>query len=353
MGTKGEGVHQSYKEEARNGCDLLFRVKIKGRSMLTESIPLHMSIKIFKNPSEYNMEELEAYIKEHNVHKPDPKDLEFEPIIFTSERTGLDFYMLKVTGTSAEYKKLYDEYDDVGNVYKKFFTHVTIDKDLYDDIKANGLKPEDIEFSNLIMEHGAGNTVRDFEKSEKLQKGPKHIAAALGIASVLASSPVRESNVAHAAIPNKPQVQQASPYSSGRMLNTIASVESQHGKLTQHKPLGGIHHGESAFGKYGLTPNTIRETIHMHPDLKQKHAKAMTLRGDDIRRYMEDNPGLEDAVAQKHLKRLEHHFGQDPGKIGYAWLEGIRGTHKASKEKKDIANHWHVKKIKDAYDKEK
>lgn len=321
--------------------------------MLTDRIPLHMSIKIFKSPSEYDIKELAQCIKDLGVRKPDPKELKFEPIIFTSEKTGLEFFMLKIGNVDPSYEKLYNEYNDVGNVYKKFFTHVTIDKDLYDDVKKNGLKPEDVEFSNLIMEHGANNTVKDFGKSEDLEKGLKHVGAAIGIASALASTPVRESSTANAMTMPKPQVQMQSPYSSQRMLNTIASVESQHGKMTNHKPLSGIHAGESAIGKYALTPNVIRETIHMNRDLKGKHGKALNLRGDDMRRYMEDNPGLEDAVAGKHLQRLEHHFGQDPAKLGYAWLEGIRGTYKADKDKKNIKDHWHAKKIVEAYGKEK
>lgn len=319
--------------------------------MLTEKIPLHMSVKIFKDPSEYDMKDLEAYIKEHNIHAPDPKDLKFEPIIFTSERTGDQFYMLKILGTDPELEKLYDEYDDVGNVYKKFFTHVTIDKAIYDDVKENPLKPNEVEFSHLVMEHGANNTIKDFGKSEDLQKGLKHVGAALAVAGAMAMpGQIKEPTMPAP----KPTVAQTSPYSSQRMLNTIATVESQKGKFENHKPVSGpMHSGESAYGKYALMPATIRDTIHMNRDLRQKYGKAINLRGDDMRRYMEDNPGLEDIIAQRHLKRLEHHFGPHPRKIGYAWLEGVRGTYKAIKENKDINDHWHVKKIKDAYDKEK
>jgi hypothetical protein len=195
--------------------------------------------------------------------------------------------------------------------------------------------------------------------SEEMSKGIKHVAAAIGIASALASSPAREST-ASAMQPPAAQVQQQEvkaphvEYNSGRMLNTIESVESNHGKYTEHEGVGGtMHHGEHAFGRFGLMPQTIRETIQMHSDLRGKHAKALNLKGDDMRRYMEDNPGLENAVAQKHLQRLEHHFGKDPAKIGYAWLQGVRGTYKALKNKADINSHWHVKKINDAYAKEK
>lgn len=143
-------------------------------------------------------------------------------------------------------------------------------------------------------------------------------------------------------------------YSSDKMLNTIAQVESSGGKFTNHRQMNGpIHDGEHAFGKYGLTPSTIRETVRMNHDLKSKYGKAVALKGDDMHRFMQDNPGLEDKVAKTHLKRLEHHFGPSPEKIGYAWLNGITGTNKAAKENQNIGEHWHVKKIKEQYGKGK
>lgn len=440
---KGVGVHASYKEEAKKGCDVLFHVSIKGRHMLVDNIPLHMSIKIFKNMDEFDMDELKAYVKEHDICSPDPQCMIFKPIIFKSEKTNLEYYMLKIEGLPKKYEELYNKYKNVGNVYKQFMTHVTIDKEIYDDLKENGITADDISFSHLVLEKGAGNTHHDFGKSENfgksdygpkhldlyshadnakrkesrtgdvahvgpnkavraaaptrndqaehqaradkarskknpvkvfspkerkklarkmgvlaasedMNKGVKHIAAAVGIAAGMAGSPKANAPaVPKDRAPASIQQQHEAPYDSAKMLNTIATVETQHGKYMNTPAVGGIHGGERAFGKYGLMPNTIRETIHMNRDLKTKHAKALNLKGDDMRRYMEDNPGLEDAVAQKHLQRLEHHFGKDPAKIGYAWLEGVRGTYKAAKEKKNINEHWHVKKIKDAYSKEK
>lgn len=348
----GVGIPESYKEEAKKGFDVLFRVTIKGRSMLTEEIPLHMSIKIFKSKDEFDLKELQEYVEKNDIVSPDPKKLKYEAIIFTSERTKTDFYMLKVEGLEPKYKALYDKYDKVGNVYKKFMTHVTIDKAIYDDIKENGIKAEDIEFSHLILEEGSGNTTHDFEKSEYIEKSLKHVGAALGIAATLAGSPAKAPKPSKAQTQQVQQVQ-SHQYDSKKMLNTIAAVESSKGQNQNYPAVGGIHHGESAIGKYGLMPATIRETIHLHNDLKAKHGKAMNLKGDDMRRYMHDNPGLEDTIAQQHLKRLEHHFGQNTSKIGYAWLEGIRGTYKADRNKTNIEDHWHVKRIKDAYSKEK
>src|ERR1700677_1139219 len=176
---KGVGVHQSYKDEAAKGCDVLFHVSIKGRHMLVDDIPLHMSIKIFKSMDEFDMEELKEYVKEHDISSPEPQCMIFKPIIFTSEHTGLKYYMLKIEGLPKKYEELYNKYKHVGNVYKQFMTHVTIDKEIYDDIKENGITCDDIEFSHLVLEKGAGNTFHDFGKSENFGKsdyGPKHMS---------------------------------------------------------------------------------------------------------------------------------------------------------------------------------
>jgi len=347
----GAGVPNSYKEEAKNGCDVLFHVKIKGRSILVDDIPLHMSLKIFSNIKEFDLEEMKEYVKKNDICAPDPKDLTLKPIIFTAEKSGLDYFMLKIEGLHPKYEEFYNHYKHVGNVYKNFMTHVTIDKKLYDDLKENGVKAEDIEFSKLTLEHGAGNTEHTFEKSENLEKGIKHAVAALGVVGAMASAPKANAPPKPARSPSS--VEQPK-YDSKKMLNAISSVESSNGKNTNHRPVNGaIHRGESAIGSYGLMPETIRETIHMNPDLKTKYGKGVGLRGDDMRRYVQDNPGLEQTIAQKHLARLEHHFGQNPQTLGFAWNQGISGAYKAQKAKKNFSDNEYVKKISGAYNKGK
>lgn len=168
------------------------------------------------------------------------------------------------------------------------------------------------------------------------------MASAIGLASPTPNAaPAGMDNVSH----------KQSHYDKNHMLNAIAQVESSGGKFANHRALGGMHNGEHAYGKYGLTPIVIRETVRLHPELKNKHQKVVGLSGQDLHHYMQDNPGLEETIAQKHLARLEHHFGKNPEKIGYAWLNGITGTYKANKENEDIKNHWHVTKIRNAYGK--
>lgn len=189
---------------------------------------------------------------------------------------------------------------------------------------------------------------------ESLEKGAiKNAALAIGTAATLAGSPAK----APAPKISQQTQEQKTPqnkYDHKRMLRSIASVESSNGKNTNHKEVKhGLNAGTHAYGMYGLTGNTIKDTIKMHPDLKQKHSKAIALGDKELSNYMHDNKGLEDTIADRHLTRLEQHFGQDPDKIGYSWLNGINGTQKAVANGENIGNHWHVKKIKEAYGKTK
>jgi hypothetical protein len=342
MSKVGEGVHDVYKERARKGGDVLWHVVIKGQKELAHGIPLHMSLKVFEDSKDMNMDEIKTKVKEFNIHTPDPKKLKFWTKIFTSERDGKQYYMLMVDGCDKAYEEFYNSMKHCGTVYKRFMSHVTIDKGLYDKINEDGLKPEEVEFDSLTIEKGAGNTVHRFEESLE-----KSVFRNLGTAAVMTSA------LANMTSANAP-IHQQEQYSRQKMLNAISQVESSGGKNQNHAAGGGpIHGNEHAYGKYGLMPETIRETIKMDRNLASKHSKATRLKGPDLANYMQDNPGLEDQIAATHLGRLEHHFGKNPTKLGYAWLEGIKGTYDAEKQNKDIKSHWHAKKVSDAYSKVK
>lgn len=356
----GEGVNEEYKKNARKGGDVLWHVKIKGRKELADGINLHMSLKVFPDAKDIDLEEIKAKVKEFDIKRPDPAKLKFKTTIFKSEFNGSEYYMLLIEGADKAYEDFYNSLKHVGTVYKKFMPHITIDKALYDDINENGLKPEEVEFDCLTCEFGAGNTAHEFEecldKSEALEKGILRTAA-LGAAIFAGAANAGAPNAAAKPTASRApaMVQRApkdSPYSTQKMLQTIAQVESSGGSQQEHKEIErGLNRGTAAFGKYGLTNSTIRDTIRMNKDLRNKYKKALSLDDKSLHNYMQDNKGLEDVIAERHVKRLEHHFGQNPDKIGYGWLNGVRGTYKAGKENKDLASHWHVKKIKDAYNK--
>ena len=227
-----------------------------------------------------------------------------------------------------------------------------MDKETHDKIKASGAKTAHeagIKFGHAELKQGH-NVLHTYEpkklaasenihKLEQLEKGAiKNIITAGAMAGALATS--------HAA-----QGPTNSPlsYSHDKMLNAISQVESSGGKNVNHKPTS----QGSAYGKFALMPNTIHETIKMNPDLKRQHSKAIGLNGNDLSHYMQDNPNLEQVLADRHIKRLEHHFGQNPTAIAFAYNQGISGTNRAIKEKQNIESHPYVQKFKQAYGKEK
>jgi hypothetical protein len=161
----GEGIHDIYRERAQKGGDILWPVKIKGQSELTEGISLHMSLKVFEDKKEMKLDEIKRKIREFGIKTPDSKKLRFKTTIFTSDRDGKQYYMLLVKNTDGAYEKFYDSMKHCGTVYEKFIPHITIDKGLYDKINEEGLKPEEVVFDNLSVEFGAGNTIYELKKS--------------------------------------------------------------------------------------------------------------------------------------------------------------------------------------------
>jgi len=166
----GEGVHDIYKERAAKGGDILWYATVKGQKELTPGIPLHMSLKVFEDKKDMDLDKIKEKIKKFDIKTPKPEKLNFKTTIFTSERDGKKYYMLLISGTDKTYSDFYEAFKHTGTVYKKFMPHITIDKGLYDKINKEGLKPEEITFSDLSIEAGAGNTIHSFEKSEGLNK---------------------------------------------------------------------------------------------------------------------------------------------------------------------------------------
>lgn len=184
----------------------------------------------------------------------------------------------------------------------------------------------------------------DLEKA----KIKEWLAAPAAVASMAFPSPVSHQPV------QRPAIQQSAakaPDFSEKMLNAIAQVESSGGKRTNHETLSadGIHQGTSAFGKYGLTPVLVKETLKMNPDLARKYPDLHSADVQSVNTHMAKHPEAQEDIARAHLGRLRQHFGDNPEHIGYGWLNGITGTKNALKAGKNIGQHWHAKKVSDAF----
>jgi hypothetical protein len=192
------------------------------------------------------------------------------------------------------------------------------------------------------------------EETSKLEKGLlQNAGVALGMAGALAGSSAQAAPKAptNRAPANIQQVKPSAPsYDHKKMLGAISQVESSGGKNINHKPL---KNGEVAYGKYALLPNTIKDTIKAHKDLKAKYGKALALQGPQLHKFMQDNKGLEDVLANRHLAHMEHRLGSNPDMVSMAWLNGIQGTLDAKNKGTDIKNHQYVTKVRNAYGKGK
>jgi hypothetical protein len=361
---------QAYKKLAEKGIMVAHPVSIQGQAKRADiGIPYHATIKFF-NPEKDSPADIHEVARKQNFIPPDPKTTRIEPGMF-KDRMGNDVYVIKLHGPHAEEIKAHNKkFDHMGfpTTYEHQ-AHVSVDKATWDKIKnskAQTAAEAGISFGAAQLRqghdvlatypHGAKEAVPSVNPaviatkkpdklaaSEDLSKGFKQTAAAAAMLGAIGLANPQT------AVPST-SVPSHNAYSKSKMLNAISMVESSGGKFANHRMLGGMHHGEHAYGKYGLTPMVIRETVNMHRDLKNKYKKVIGLKGNDLHHYMQDNPGLEDEIASRHLSRLEHHFGKNPADIGFAWLEGITGTHEAKKNKQDINGHWHVRKIRAAYE---
>src|ERR1700734_4131218 len=167
---EGSGVPDSYKKDAHAGANVMWRAKVKGHKTLADDIPLHVSLKTFDKPGEVPIDEIHQKVKELGIQRPDPKKLTVKPEIFTSPRNGKSYYMLKLHNTDPSYKTFNDHFAGRGITHKNpdgnFMGHITVNKDIYDKVQKEGIKPEDLEFSPLMIEHGANNPTHLFPDNQ-------------------------------------------------------------------------------------------------------------------------------------------------------------------------------------------
>jgi hypothetical protein len=360
-----------YAEQANKGLILLYPVKINGQDCRSDNgIPYHSTIKEF-DANKDHAHEIHNMAKHLPLNPPDAKNTQIEPNQF-KDRNGSDVFVITLKGNSAEkMKEHHGKFAHMGlPEQREWAPHISVPKDMHDKIKSSGAKTAKeagIEFGNAELKkgpkrlktyhHQSDSAEPQFpdqsdytaklsvNKSEQvLEKGAlKNVGIGLGMAAALAGGTNHTSN-----IKNSPDMQaHQNNYDHKKMLNAIMQVESSGGKNTNHAPTS---QGQ-AYGKWALMPNTITDTIKGHKDLQAKYGKALTLKGPQLHRFMQDNKGLEEIIADRHLAHIEHNFKNNPDQTAFAWNQGITGTKKNNAN--SISNHPYVKKIRDAYSKEK
>lgn len=345
---------EAYKKLASKGVLLGHPVTIKGQTHRSDNgIQYHVTIKFF-NPEKDRPSEIHKVASNLDLTPPDPKEVQVTHHVL-KDRLGNDVYAIGLQGKHAEkLKEHHDQFSHMGHKENyEWKAHISVPKEVHDEIKASGVKTAyeaGIEFGNAQLKRGPKVLAEYKPKlvaSEALEKGAlKNLLTAGAIAGAIAAPTSIE--LKSGASREPASISRESPVHDFKqnMISAIKTVESSDKKgIIHHKPTS----RGTAYGSWGLMPDTIHDTIRLNPDLKRQHGKAMALSGEALHRYMQDNPELEKQIVSKHIDRLVHHFGEDATKVGYAWNQGITRTNKHLKQGKDIGSHKYTQKIKSHY----
>lgn len=195
--------------------------------------------------------------------------------------------------------------------------------------------------ANYIYHNKGKKVDKSLTLSEaELEKGLKEMAAGamLGAAAL---NPV--SLAASVKMPSASQhIAHASPIELHDDLKNISMIESSYGKFKNHKKTTvGLNAGHTAGGSTGLMPITIKETVKKNPHLMAKYGHLVDSHPDHVTKFINQNPNVENEIANTHWKRLGKVFGTDTSRKAYAWRNGITAAKKASHD--EITNHPYVK----------
>lgn len=137
-------------------------------------------------------------------------------------------------------------------------------------------------------------------------------------------------------------------------LNKISQIESSGGRNTNHKEMqNGIHAGTSAFGQYGLLPDTIKELANREHNAGNDSDALDEIRSakpTEVNAIMQAHPELESQLATNLAQRLLNRTGGDDTKSAYMWNQGTNLSPDSITDEKlnasDYANKF--KKLKDS-----
>jgi hypothetical protein len=174
-------------------------------------------------------------------------------------------------------------------------------------------------------------------------------AGAIGAATLMGPSSMAESPKADTKQPTvESPVPDAPKHTKDDILDAIKMVESSGGKNLQHEKITNpknINYGTYSRSAYGIMPVTAKDIISKNRGLRQKYGHLIPLEGDDFHKAFHQHPELDRKLASHYYDHAASHFGHDPAKIGFAWLNGITGTKRYIRRGNDPNNHWHVQKI--------
>lgn len=149
--------------------------------------------------------------------------------------------------------------------------------------------------------------------------------------------------------------------SSNPMLAAIAMTETSGAKNYNHRTIAEdapMHGGHTAGGMFGMMPTTAAFMLKKNPELAKKYPNLVEAAKDIKNKHKvftdtfnKDAGAAIDFAKALHDRNKKHTY--DDAQLAYSWLNGLKGSHRAYKEKgADFINsHPYVKKVLENYNK--
>lgn len=169
-------------------------------------------------------------------------------------------------------------------------------------------------------------------EKDGLAKGIRDMALGMGMAAAAAVAPAHALAQHPAPQPSPVASTAAQPASDfgthpeDKFLWTIAEVESQNGKNTNHRPIvHGPYKGNTAIGRWGMLRPTIMEMLNrmkQHGPVDPEVGKLETMSRDQIAKEFQAHPDKELGLARYIAKHVLHRQRGNKLKSAYAWTMG-------------------------------
>ena len=131
-------------------------------------------------------------------------------------------------------------------------------------------------------------------------------------------------------------------------LQKIKMLESSNGKDLNHKQVeSGIQAGDSAYGSYGLMPNTIQELVNrsrINHHMDKDYQNIYNQDPESVKTILSARPDLEERLAKELAQKVMNNSNGDEENAAYRWKMG-HNRPPGSVSPEDLNNNDYIKKF--------
>ena len=286
---------EGYAKLANAGVLLGYPVKIQGQTARPDNkVDYHSSIKFF-NPEVDHAHKIHEMAQHLPLNPPDAKNTQIKFDTF-KDRMGNDVHTITLHGNSADKIKEHNaKFSHMGYPAKFEYTpHVSVDRATWDKLKSSGAKTAHeagIEFGPAYLKRGP-KVLKTYhhEPDSTEPKVPDH-----GDMTSKVKAPVTKSE---SVVGEKPLMKPFVSDAQRRWGHTAAGEKALGGKAGVHE-WDEATKGKKLPEKVAKSEEDIKKMIKKEHALHSRFAKAMSLTGDTLRKYIEDNRDLKKALGEK------------------------------------------------------